>query len=72
MIYPIRRGTIRNTNVGSFVILMVERSIPEVEKFKVEEDEASHCWCTYAGEEFFEVECKGRRYVVNLETNTWM
>ncbi len=43
-----------------------------MEKLEVEEDEVSHCWCTYVGEGLFEVEYKGRRYVVNLETNTWM
>jgi hypothetical protein len=37
---------------------------------EIEEDEANHCWCTYAGDGLFEVECKGRRYVVNLLPNT--
>jgi hypothetical protein len=39
-----------------------------MEKLEVEEDEVSHCWCTYVGEGLFEVEYKGRRYVVNLQT----
>jgi hypothetical protein len=29
-------------------------------KLEKEEDEVSHCWCTYAGVGIFEVECVGR------------
>jgi hypothetical protein len=39
-------------------------------KLEKEEDEASHCWCTYAGEGIFEVECKGKRYAVDVESKS--
>lgn len=34
-------------------------------KLEIEEDEARHCWSTYASDGLFEVESKGMRYVVN-------
>jgi hypothetical protein len=36
------------------------------EKLEIEEDEAGHCTPTFTGEGLFEVECRGRRYAVNL------
>jgi hypothetical protein len=36
------------------------------EKLEIEEDEASHCTPSFAGDGLFEVDCKGRKYVVNL------
>jgi hypothetical protein len=39
-------------------------------KLEKEEDDASHCWCTYAGAGMFEVECVGRRFAVNVEGRT--
>jgi len=36
------------------------------EKLEIEEDEASHCTPIFAGDGLFEIECKGRKYVVNL------
>jgi hypothetical protein len=41
-----------------------------MEKLEIVEDEVSNCWYTYASEGLFEVEYKGRRYVVNLQTKT--
>ena len=41
-----------------------------VEKLEKEEDGASYCWCTYAGEGIFEVECMGKRFAVNAEGRT--
>jgi hypothetical protein len=40
------------------------------EKLEIEEDEVGHCWCTYIGNGLFEVESKGRRYVINLPLKT--
>lgn len=39
-------------------------------KLEKEEDGANHCWCTYAGEGLFEVECKDKWFVVNVEGRT--
>jgi hypothetical protein len=36
------------------------------EKLEIEEDEANHCRPIFAGDGLFEVDCKGRKYVVNL------
>jgi hypothetical protein len=38
-----------------------------VEKLEKEENGASHCRCTYAGEGIFEVECIGKRFAVSVE-----
>jgi hypothetical protein len=40
------------------------------EKLEKEEDEASNCWCTYAGNGMFEVECIGKKFVVDMEAHT--
>jgi hypothetical protein len=32
----------------------------------MEEDEANHCTPIFAGDGLFEIDCKGRKYVVNL------
>jgi hypothetical protein len=39
-------------------------------KLEFEEDESSHCSCTYAGSGLFEVESRGMRFVVNVEDKT--
>jgi hypothetical protein len=39
-------------------------------KLEKEEDEASNCWCIYAGNEMFEVECIGKKFVVDMEAHT--
>ncbi|XP_059446413.1 uncharacterized protein LOC132177958 [Corylus avellana] len=39
-------------------------------KLEKEEDGASHCWCTYAGEGIFKVECEGKRVAVSVEGRT--
>ncbi|XP_059463443.1 uncharacterized protein LOC132192169 [Corylus avellana] len=39
-------------------------------KLEKEEDEASSCCCTYAGQGMFEVECLGRRFVVDVDART--
>jgi hypothetical protein len=36
-------------------------------KLAKEEDEASNCFCTYAGNNMFEVECARRRFVVDVD-----
>jgi hypothetical protein len=36
------------------------------EKLEMEEDGAGHCSPSYAGDGSFEVDCKGRKFVVNL------
>ena len=41
-----------------------------VEKLEKEEDGASHCSCTYAGDSIFEVECSGKQFAVNVEGRT--
>jgi hypothetical protein len=41
-----------------------------VEKLQKEEDGASYCECTYAGDGIFEVECLGKRFAVNVEGRT--
>jgi hypothetical protein len=35
-----------------------------------EEDGASHCWCTYASDGIFEVECLGKQFAINVEGRT--
>lgn len=52
---------------------MVEKPIPEVEKFEVEEDEVSHCWCTYekGGEGVKNNQCgKCKKYGHTIRTCT--
>lgn len=39
-------------------------------KLEKEEDGASHCWCTYAGDGIFEVECEGKRVAVSVAGRT--
>jgi hypothetical protein len=41
-----------------------------VEKLEKENDGASYCWCTYAGEGIFEVECIGKRFAISVEGRT--
>jgi hypothetical protein len=40
------------------------------EKLEIEEDEASHCTPMFLGYGLFEVDCKGRKYVINLYRRT--
>jgi hypothetical protein len=40
------------------------------EKLEIEEDEADHCSPSYAGDGLFEVDYKGRKFVVNLPSKT--
>jgi hypothetical protein len=35
-------------------------------KLAKEEEEANNCFCTYVGNHMFEVECEGRRFVVDV------
>ncbi|XP_059432949.1 uncharacterized protein LOC132166186 [Corylus avellana] len=41
-----------------------------IKKLEKEEDEASNCWCTYAGQGMFEVECMGKKFVVDVDGRT--
>jgi hypothetical protein len=39
-------------------------------KLAKEEDESSDCFCTYDGNNMFEVECRGKRFVVDMDGRT--
>jgi hypothetical protein len=53
------------------IISMEEALGPKIrKKLEKEEDEASNCWCTYAGNGMFEVECIGKKFVVDMEAHT--
>lgn len=43
----------------------------KIRKLEIEEDEASHCMPSYAGDGLFEVDCNGIRFVVNLPSKTY-
>ena len=49
---------------------MEEAVGPKIRKLEKEEDEASNCWCTYARQGMFEVECLGRKFFVDMKAGT--
>ena len=64
--------TRRYVRKRELIIAMEEESLePKImDKLEKEEDGASHCWCTYAGDGIFEVECLGKRLAVSVEGRT--
>jgi hypothetical protein len=53
------------------IISMEEAFGPKIrKKLKKEEKETSNCWCTYAGNGMFEVECLGKNFVMDMEAHT--
>jgi hypothetical protein len=64
----IRSNLMRRYQRKRDAIRVMEENVgPKIkEKLEVKEDEASHCMPIVAGDGLFEVDCKGRKYVVNL------
>jgi hypothetical protein len=61
----------RYVRKSEMIISMEEALGPKIrKKLEKEEDEASNCSCTYAGNGMFEVECLGKKFVVDMEAHT--
>lgn len=72
MLEGIRGSLMRRYQRKREIIAAMEGNVgPKIkEKLEIEEDEAGHCTPTFAGDGLFEVECRGRRYAVNLPAKT--
>jgi hypothetical protein len=68
----IRTSLMRGYQRKREIIAAMEGNVgPKIkEKLEIEEDEAGHCTPTFDGDGLFEVECRGRRYAVNLAAKT--
>jgi hypothetical protein len=72
MLEGIKTSLMRRYQRKREIIAAMEGNLgPKIkEKLEIEEDEAGHCTPTFAGDGLFEVECRGRRYAVNLPVKT--
>jgi hypothetical protein len=73
MLEGIRNKLMRRYVRKKLIAAIEEGSLgPKImEKLEKEGDGASHCWCTYANDGIFEVECLGKRFAVNVDSKTY-
>ncbi|XP_062164888.1 uncharacterized protein LOC133871456 [Alnus glutinosa] len=71
MLEGIRTSLMRRYQRKREIIAAMEGNVgPKIKEKLEKEDEAGHCTPIFAGDGLFEVECRGRRYAVNLPAKT--
>jgi hypothetical protein len=72
MLEGIKTSLVRMYQRKRKIIAAMEGNVgPKIkEKLEIEEDEVGHCTPTFASEGLFKVECRGKRYAVNLPAKT--